>query len=237
MLHDGALSSLSLNHRMMCTLGDWLWQRRYQVVTFDLRGFGRSSRVDEFGTDYYQTCADDADAVLADLGLDDAAVIGIGDGGVVGLNLAIRHPHRVRALVADSARLKMTSATATGSPPFPTGTAADRCRELLDEMHGADYVEPMLSAYSILLRQLADQRADLYQDRLAEIDCPTLFLACENDGQGLDNDARALASRVSRSKLVVVHKSGKRVSWSAPARFRAAVGPFLDEHVTSVVAR
>ncbi len=39
-LHDGAQSSLSLNHRKAATLVDWLWQHGHRVATFDRRGHG-----------------------------------------------------------------------------------------------------------------------------------------------------------------------------------------------------
>ena len=236
LLHDAALSAQSLNHRMMATLGDWLWQRRYQVVAFDMRGFGRSTHVAAFDPDYHQINADDADAVLADLGLDEVAVIGIGDGAVAGLNLAIRHPARVRAIIADSAAWTVTPATAIATPAFPAGPATNRCRELLDEMHGHDYVEPMLSACAALKDQLARDRANLYKDRLTEVRCPVLFLACENDRLELARQARELGAQVPDSRVVVVHERGDRVVWAAPARLRAAVEPFLEDHLAGVVA-
>ena len=66
-LHDGAASSLALNHRKAATLGDWLWQHRYRVATFDQRGHGRSTPLDRFDTDHRRASADDARAVLDDL--------------------------------------------------------------------------------------------------------------------------------------------------------------------------
>ena len=111
-LHDGAASSLALNHRKAATLGDWLWQHRYRVATFDQRGHGRSTPLDRFDTDHRRASADDARAVLDDLDIGEVVVIGVGDGAVIALDLAIRNPDRVQAVVADSGTFRVTPAIA-----------------------------------------------------------------------------------------------------------------------------
>ena len=70
--------------------------RDFRVVFFDNRGAGESTApLRPFGMG---DLADDADAVLEAAGAGPACVFGISMGGMVALELALRHPERVRAL-------------------------------------------------------------------------------------------------------------------------------------------
>jgi pimeloyl-ACP methyl ester carboxylesterase len=65
------------------------------VVTYDRRGTLRSGREEWPGQGSAQH-ADDADALLDALEVGDALVFGASSGGIIALELAIRHPARVR---------------------------------------------------------------------------------------------------------------------------------------------
>jgi pimeloyl-ACP methyl ester carboxylesterase len=73
---------------------------RFTVVTHDRRGLGGSRADDPDAPVEVATEADDVAAVLADLSPDPALVAGTSNGAVLGLELVVRHPGRVRALVA-----------------------------------------------------------------------------------------------------------------------------------------
>ena len=76
----------------------------YRVIAPDLRGHGRGMRsVEPFSL---EDCADDAAAVLDQLGAGRAIVVGYSMGGPVGLLLARRHPERVAALVMQATALE-----------------------------------------------------------------------------------------------------------------------------------
>jgi pimeloyl-ACP methyl ester carboxylesterase len=88
----------------------------FTVVTYDRRGNGRSPRPAGWNTTSPEEQADDAAALLDALGLAPAAVFGTSLGGVIALELSIRHPDAVRgailhepalyALVDDPAELR-----------------------------------------------------------------------------------------------------------------------------------
>lgn len=71
---------------------------RFRVVTFDNRGVGESDLPPE---PIYTTpqMADDAAALLRDLNIPRAHVIGASMGGTIAMELALRHPRLVRSLV------------------------------------------------------------------------------------------------------------------------------------------
>jgi pimeloyl-ACP methyl ester carboxylesterase len=73
----------------------------YQVIMMDSRGHGRSTRDDRpYG---YDLMADDVVGLLDFLKIRKAAVVGWSDGGILGLDLAIRHPDRVSKVFAFAA--------------------------------------------------------------------------------------------------------------------------------------
>jgi pimeloyl-ACP methyl ester carboxylesterase len=75
--------------------------RHYQVIVMDSRGHGRSTRD---GRPYgYDLMADDVVGLLDYLGVKQAAVVGWSDGGILGLDLALRYPGRVSKVFAFAA--------------------------------------------------------------------------------------------------------------------------------------
>ncbi|QAY71043.1 alpha/beta fold hydrolase [Xylanimonas protaetiae] len=91
----------------------------YRVVRPDLRGYGDTPLPPEEYAD-----ADDVAALLDHLGVDDAAVVGASLGGRVALELAARHPARVRELVLLCPGLRVPEQT-------PAAQAFDDAEEAL----------------------------------------------------------------------------------------------------------
>ena len=81
---------------------NWLFQVKgfsphYRVITFDNRGVGETD-MPEAASYPTSQMADDAAAVLEHLDIRRAHVVGHSMGGTVAMELAIRHPKRVRSL-------------------------------------------------------------------------------------------------------------------------------------------
>jgi pimeloyl-ACP methyl ester carboxylesterase len=76
----------------------------YRVIAPDLRGHGRGMRSTEPFS--LEDCADDAAALLGQVGTEHVIAVGYSMGGPVGLLLAQRHPGRVQALVMQATALE-----------------------------------------------------------------------------------------------------------------------------------
>jgi 3-oxoadipate enol-lactonase len=84
----------------------------FEILAYDQRGLGQSSRPDiEYSMADY---ANDADALLAALGWESCAVFGVSFGGMVGQEFALRFPQRVERLV-----LACTSTGGDGGHSYP----------------------------------------------------------------------------------------------------------------------
>jgi len=74
--------------------------KTHKVYALELQGHGRTTDIDRPIT--YQNMADDVAAFMDAVGLEKADVFGYSMGSVVGLQLAIRHPAKVKKLAAAS---------------------------------------------------------------------------------------------------------------------------------------
>ena len=91
LLH-GAYGTIDLWGPILSTLA----QQR-QVIAVELQGHGHTADIDRPFS--YEQLADDVAALMAHLGIAQADIVGYSMGGSVALQLAMRHPQRVRKLV------------------------------------------------------------------------------------------------------------------------------------------
>ena len=195
----------------------------FQILAYDQRGLGRSDRPDRpYSMAAY---ADDAAGLLDALGWEDCLVMGFSFGGMVALELVLRHERRVR-------RLALTGAGAGGrlGASFPLHELVDlpleqkarRMVELADvrmdaqgrKEHPAQFRAALEAAMARLsvgagepgrrtgaFRQLEARREHDVHDRLHRIKAPTLIAAGRHDGIAPPEIQRNLAEAIPGAEL------------------------------------
>ncbi len=115
---------------------------RYTVVTYDRRGNSRSPLDGPAGPQSLPEHADDAAALLAEVGGGPAYVFGNSSGAIIGLDLAARYPDRVRTLVAHE------------PPLFDLLPEHDHFRAVIDEVEKTFAADGPAAANEVLGRGL-----------------------------------------------------------------------------------
>jgi pimeloyl-ACP methyl ester carboxylesterase len=154
--------------------------RSRQVIAVDLQGHGRTADVDR--PLQYEQMADDVAALMDHLGIDQADITGYSMGGGVGLQLAIRHPERVRKLVAMSTGFRLD-----GMYPEVIAGIAEITPEVFygtpwyDENYAA--VAPRPEDFPVLVEKLKrlDAEAFDWSQEIAGIAAPTLLVFGDAD--------------------------------------------------------
>jgi pimeloyl-ACP methyl ester carboxylesterase len=216
-------------------------RRGYRVVTFDHRGFGRSTcPAEHFHPLHFP---DDLLAILDALGVERAALVCQSMGGWTGLPAGVRAPDRVAALVlcdtpgglatAKVAEARQRIAEQLGSGP-PRGNAAlapdyaEREPQMAFLYDQINALNPGLELTA--LAKFGDPQAQLQETALAGFAIPTLMLVGERDQLFPPEVLRDVAARIPGAEVVDFPGVGHSTYFEDAARFNQIVADFLARH-------
>jgi len=154
----------------------------HQVVLVDLQGHGRTADIDR--PIDVRLMADDVAALIEHLGLDDVDLVGYSLGGGVALQTAIRHPERVRRLVAASANVRRdaTYADILAQQGQVSAAAMEFMKETpMYELY--QRVAPRPEDFPRLLDKMGEAMAQDFDfsDDVRGLQVPTLVMAADAD--------------------------------------------------------
>lgn len=219
-----------------------MWQRvlpaltaRYRVVRYDTRGHGQSRSATAAAT--LDDLADDLLAVLDTLGLQQVWLAGVSLGGMTALTLALRHPQRLRGLLACHCRDHMDAHALAGwkqrlalmqqqgvaalvGPTLERWFAADvRAAEpaLMGEV-GAMIGRTTPAGYAACVHAI--QGVDLHAS-LSQLAVPTVYLAGAQDGAAPAAVMQDMAARTPGARCEVFDPCGHLSPLQQPERFVA----------------
>jgi len=183
-----------------------LLENDFQLVTVDLRGHGDSPAPGS-----YVICdmADDVAALMDELDIRGAIVIGHSMGGIVALNLALARPDLVSRLVIED------------SPP-PAPEFSSQFESVIPDNPTTYDLEQRPQ----ILKQLSDPSPP-WLPRLAEITIPTLVIGGGESG-GIDQvGLAAIADTLPNGEFTTIDV-GHNIHDTHPAEFVNAVWNWLD---------
>ena len=217
--------------------------RNFQVIRYDVRGLGGSSR-----PDLLYSNADDLAGLLDYLKVTKAHIVGLSLGGRIAIDFALAHPTRVSSLVACRAGPVGLRATELGRNRSSDvehhqgrprrragpGHRAVAERSLHGPGHGAGPARaptsknrprerPLLAGES----RAAAPSARSPPNRLGEIKVPTLLILGDRDVPQIKATIEQLEKGISHAKKVVIKNAGHMVNMEQPESFNEAVLDFL----------
>jgi 3-oxoadipate enol-lactonase len=213
---------------------------RYQVITWDHRGFGRSGR-DEGVGDIAVSVAD-LNAVLDAVGVSRAHVVGQSMGGWTVLGFALREPARVATLtLADTVAGISTPAVQQNWTDYVARLRARPASNALGDLPaiGRRFARDD-PAGAALYQAIGSLNAELTPaklgtlltttwppDAVASIACPTLFIVGDDDDIFPPAIIRNVAATIAGAQLVEIAGAGHSPYFETPAAWNEAVAAFL----------
>jgi len=241
--------SVVLGHGMGGSHAVWYQQvahlaADYQVVTWDQRGFGRSTALTgDLGP---VPAARDLKAILDHLDITQAHIVGQSMGGWSALGFALDHPDRVLSLIlADTTAGLFTprirrvlddyAKLIAASPPpeeWPLGFHPAVGTQLLTE----DLAQAFLYTQLGTLTDPPDPETIIpllmatdHTRRAAEVSAPTLFIVGENDPIFPPALIRSAADLIDDSRVAVVENTGHSPYFERPETWNDIVARFLQQ--------
>jgi pimeloyl-ACP methyl ester carboxylesterase len=193
----------------------------HTVILMDSRGHGRSTRdTRPYG---YDLMADDVIALMDALKISKADIIGWSDGGILGLDLAMRYKDRIVAFAANT----VTSGVKDGVEKNPTFAA-------YIERAGREY--RTLSAtpddYNAFVEQISRMWAEQpnWSDaQLRDIDTPVLVVDGDHDEAIKREHTEYIAATIPHAGLLILPNVSHFAFLQDPEQFNFAILHFLGD--------
>ena len=237
---------LVLNHGFLADKSSWdeqflVFAQYYQVIRYDLRGFGSSGLV----TESYSTLADLA-ALLKFLGIEKTYLLGLSGSGSIAIDFTLEHPEMIDALIAVSSGLSGYQSPVEDSGEWPPEwkefiearqqgdnprAAEAMLRFWIDgSKRPAEQVDPvmrervrvmLLHNYSLPNDpnswNMAQSLAEPAVNRLSEINIPTLIIVGDKDEDETLATADILSTKIKGARKVVISNTTHHPNMEKPA--------------------
>lgn len=194
------------------------------VIVADSRGHGRSTRnADPYS---YALMASDYLALLDHLKVDKVALVGWSDGGIIGLDIAMKHPERLTSLFAHAA-----NATVDGVDPK---VMESKVFNAYIETCGADYqrMSKTPDQFDAFVEQVSQMWATqpAYSDAdLGKISVPTAIVLGDHDEAITREHTDHLAQVIPGAELVILQDTSHFAMLQDPKGYTQAMRDFLAE--------
>jgi pimeloyl-ACP methyl ester carboxylesterase len=226
-----------------------VFAERFRTIRYDVRGYGKSSRPEsEFSN------VDDLHALMTQLDVERAALIGCSMGGGIAVDFTLEHPEMVDALVPVASALSGVEETEGDrekwGPVFARiGEAAqagdmERATDLVLEVWAplgtTDEAGARIRQISLENPQAITDEGDLERGidppatkRLGEIGVPTLIVLGAQDVEDINEMWAEYGPRIPGSRTVVIDRADHVVAMRRPKEFNELLLAFLTESGSS----
>jgi pimeloyl-ACP methyl ester carboxylesterase len=199
-----------------------LAEHHYRVIVADSRGHGRSTRSSQpYG---YDLMAADVLALLDYLRIDKTDLVGWSDGGIIGLDIAMHHPQRLRRLFAYGANSDPSGLRADIDSSVTFNTYIDRTR---GEYRLLSSTPDDYDGFLKQIQAMWAQQPNWTREQLQRITVPTAIADGAHDEAIQRAHTEYLAHTIPHAKLVILDDVSHFGMLQNPQEFGATVLAFL----------
>lgn len=211
MIHgnNGSMKAFSMNAGYFA--------RKHRVILVDSRSQGKSLDPDHPIT--FEMMADDFAALLDAMHIESADVIGWSDGGINAIMMAIRHPQKVRRIVATGANAWL------GPDVFRPGIWEDTQAWLKANENNPPNTAKEKNAWKLTM--LDAKQPNIKPEQLRGIECPCLIMCGDHDLISIRHTVE-IYENLKHANLWVVPNSGHPTLMEQAEDFNRVVGRFLE---------
>ncbi|MBH80229.1 MAG: alpha/beta hydrolase [Gammaproteobacteria bacterium] len=229
--------SILLSHGYSATASMWHGQIKaltttHNLITWDMRGHGRSASPEDPNAYSEQLSVDDMAGILRECGVERAIIGGLSLGGYMTLAFHLAHPDMCDALMlfdtgpgykSDKGRAAWNeSANERGAALDAQGLAA---LGKGSEVRVAEHTSASGLAHAA--RGMLAQHDDRVIQSLPHIELPTLVLVGEDDAP-FRIPTEYMANKIPNAKKVILEGAGHAANIDKPEGFNQAVRSFLE---------
>jgi len=220
--------TLLLLHAGLCSIPVWpqpieYFSKEYQVIVPEQMGHGRTPDDSTRPMDYH-LMAEDTAALLAELKIESAYVLGWSDGGIVGLDLAIHHPTLVKKLAISGSNFSPPPADQPGAVQMTADDIPPFIREPYERLSpdGPAYWPTIFAR----VQRMWKTQPNFTKAQLGAIASPTLVIAGDRDFSTPEYNIE-LWRAIPKADLWIAPGVGHGLPLQRPALFNAAVRTFF----------
>jgi len=217
LLHGGVLNSNYFGQ-----LVPTLVMHGYRVIAMDSRGQGRSARAE--GSITYHMMATDVLKLLDLLHVRQVSLVGWSDGGIIGLDLAINHPERLRRLFAFGANGDLSGIDEHADKAPLVVAFVARAKE---EYRQLSPTPDDWESFQAIMNNMWLTQPSFTPEQLKSIRVATTIGDGEHEEIITPEHTRYLATTIPDAKLVILPGVSHFAILQDPGAFNAAVLDFL----------
>ncbi|MFT7593931.1 MAG: pimeloyl-ACP methyl ester carboxylesterase [Paracoccaceae bacterium] len=224
----GAGDPVILLHGGLGSIEAWANQipevaKTHKVIAIDSRGHGRSTRD---ATPYsYTLMASDVLALMDEMGIAKAAVLGWSDGGIIALEIAITHPDRISGALTVGTNYNLDGL----DPGIETNAVFGKYVGQAAGLYAS--ISPTPDQFEAFVGDIAGMwgsQPDYSEDQLKSVSAPFTVVQALQDEAIIDEHAAKMAALLPGSSYVPMEGVSHFAMWQDPARMNGEIRKFLD---------
>jgi pimeloyl-ACP methyl ester carboxylesterase len=214
-----------------------LVEKGYKVILFDRRGYGRSGRGINFEEFYVSDrfcleSVEELEALREILNVECFHIIGQCEGGVIGIEYAVKYPEQVKTMVVSStqcfSKVPMIELNQSAFPKIFQDLEPE-VREKLIDLQGEEYVKSFYNQFRQYGGAYGKGIFDL-RNLLPSVVCPTLVLYPDRSVLFDVEQAVEFYRHLPQGELAILPRCGHNTYEEQPEEYIRLVLNFLKRH-------